>query len=122
MELTEIETVKRPALFPMKGSINEADKVLIRNILIGNEKSLSRDEQDILDNIIVPKDKRNYSKKVANIINRYVEVEEIPDIMSIDTTALARVAKKAEEEPAKTEGPKISREQLDKIIKMLPAE
>jgi hypothetical protein len=29
--------------------------------------------------------------------------------MSIDTTALARVAKKAEE-PAKTEGPKITRE------------
>lgn len=105
----EIETFKRPKLFPKKGPINEADKLVIRNILIGNEKSLSSAEQDILDNIIVPKDKRSYSTKVANIINRYVEVEEIPDIMSIDTTTVARIVKKAEE-PAKTEGPKITRE------------
>jgi len=106
----EIETFKRPELFPKKGQINEADKLIIRNILIGNEKSLSRDEQDKLDNLIVPKDKRNYNAKIAKILNRYVEVEEIPDIMSIDTSAVVRVAKKAEEEPAKTGDPKITRE------------
>ena len=105
----EIETIKRPELFPKKGNISEPDKILIRNILINNEKSLSLDEQDKLDNIIA-KDKRNYNAIIAKILNRYVEVEEIPDIMSIDTTALARVAKKAGEEPAKTEGLKISRE------------
>ena len=68
----EIETFKRPALFPKRGQITKNDKIAIRNILIGNEKSLSRDEQDILDNLIVPENKRSYSAKVANILNRYV--------------------------------------------------
>jgi hypothetical protein len=109
MELTEIETFKRPALFPKKGGISETDKTVIKNILYGNEKTLSRDEQDTLEKIVVPKEKRNYNATIAKILNKYVEIEEIPDAMTIDTTAVARIAKKAEE-PAKTGDPKITRE------------